>query len=101
MRISWYGRHFGEEPPISGKNGSGTIFFCGCNLKCVFCQNWQISQKNISCHTVSKAELLRIIFNLQNQGCENINFVSPTIWAGQLIEVLKKAKQKGLKSLTR
>ncbi len=97
MKISWYGKHFGEEPPISGENGSGTIFFCGCNLKCVFCQNWQISQENISCETVGEVELIRIILNLQDQGCKNINFVSPTIWAGQLIEVLKKAKQKGLK----
>ncbi|PIV00358.1 radical SAM protein [Candidatus Shapirobacteria bacterium CG03_land_8_20_14_0_80_40_19] len=97
MRISWYGKYFGEEPPISGQGGSGTIFFCGCNLKCVFCQNWQISQGNTSCETVSEAELLKIIFNLHNQGAGNINLVSPTIWAKQLIEVLKKAKQNGLK----
>lgn len=97
MKIGWCGKHFGEEPPISGKNGSGTIFFCGCNLKCVFCQNWQISQGNISCRTVNEAELLKIIFNLQDQGTGNINFVSPAIWAKQLIEVIKKAKQNGLK----
>lgn len=112
MRISWYGKHFGEEPPISGKNGSGTIFFCGCNLKCVFCQNWQISQPSFVLPPAglrkgkenkrrykeySTDELIGIMLQLQKLGCHNVNLVSPTIWSGQLIEVLKRAKQKGLK----
>lgn len=120
MRISWYGKHFGEEPPISGPSrpkggrgrGSGTIFFCGCNLKCVFCQNWQISQPSFvpppaglrkgkenkrRYKEYSTDELIGIMLQLQKLGCHNVNLVSPTIWSGQLIEVLKRAKQRGLK----
>jgi len=98
FEISWFGPHFGEEPPISGTKGSGTIFFCRCNLKCVFCQNWQISQELIACETVSEVELLKAIFALQEKGCHNINLVSPTIWTAGLREVLKTAKKKGLKA---
>jgi putative pyruvate formate lyase activating enzyme len=107
FEISWFGPHFGEEPPISGPpaGGSGTIFFCRCNLKCVYCQNWQISQERISCETVStsvslsvnEVELLKMMFELQEKGCRNVNLVSPTIWASGLREVLKTAKKKGLK----
>jgi putative pyruvate formate lyase activating enzyme len=97
FEISWFGPHFGEEPPISGTRGSGTIFFCRCNLKCVYCQNWQISQEKISCKAVSAVELLKAMFTLQEKGCHNINLVSPTIWASGLREVLKTAKKKGLK----
>ncbi|PIU03167.1 radical SAM protein [Candidatus Shapirobacteria bacterium CG08_land_8_20_14_0_20_39_18] len=97
FEISWYGSHSGEEPPISGTKGSGTIFFCGCNLHCVYCQNWQISQQHIRCKKVNDEELIKIILELQEQGLNNINLVTPTIWSVQLIEVLKKAKQKGLK----
>lgn len=97
FEISWSGPHFGEEPPLSGTNGSGTIFFCRCNLRCVFCQNWQISQENISCKTVSEAELLKAIFELQKQGVHNLNLVSPTVWASKLREVIKTAKEKDLK----
>lgn len=99
IEISWYGLHFGEEPSISGPpaGGSGTIFFCHCNLKCVFCQNWQISQECISCDTVSEVELLKIIFELQEQGAHNINLVSPTIWSYWLKDIIKKAKKGGLK----
>lgn len=106
FEISWFGPHFGEEPPISGTEGSGTIFFCRCNLRCVYCQNWQISQERVSCEIVSEAphrtvqgevELLRIMFELQEKGCHNINLVSPTIWASKLREVLRTAKKKRLK----
>ena len=103
FEISWFGPHFGEEPPISGpsrfasRGGSGTIFFCRCNLKCVYCQNWQIAHENISCKTVSAVELLKAILTLQEQGAHNINLVSPTVWASRLREVLKTAKKKGLK----
>jgi putative pyruvate formate lyase activating enzyme len=97
FEISWVGPHFGEEPPVSGTKGSGTIFFCRCNLKCVFCQNWQISQERISCRAVDGAELSEMMLILQEKGCHNINLVSPTIWATKLREVLKTAKKKGLK----
>lgn len=97
IEISWYGLHFGEEPAVSGFAGSGTIFFCHCNLKCVYCQNWQISQECISCDTVSEAELLKIMFDLQKKGAHNINLVTPTIWSFFLKEIIKKAKKRGLK----
>lgn len=107
MKISWYGFHPGEEPPISGSKGSGTIFFCHCNLKCVFCQNWQISQEGANCQKVSGERLVEIFFELQNKGRHNINLVTPTIWTlsrkagsgsdGQLIKAIRKAKKKGLK----
>jgi putative pyruvate formate lyase activating enzyme len=90
IEISWFGSHFGEE-------GSGTVFFSGCNLSCVYCQNWQISQKNIRSVKYSIDKVVDIFFTLQNKGCHNINLVSPTIWSLQLIKVIKKAKIKGLK----
>lgn len=99
FEISWVGKHFGEEPAISGSiksGGSGAIFFCRCNLKCVYCQNWQISHKAISCKTVSEAELLSIFFQLQDQGASNINLVSPTIWASKLRGAIRQAKERGL-----
>lgn len=97
FEIAWYGPHMGEEPVISGPNASGTVFFCRCNLKCVYCQNWQISQAGIACKTVSEVELLKIFFVLQEQGCHNINLVSPTVWSTGLRKVIKAAKSKGLK----
>lgn len=97
FEISWFGSHFGEEPPISGTKGTGTIFFGHCNLHCVYCQNWQISQKAISFKKVTQNELFGIFFKLQEKGCHNINLVTPTIWSVQLIEVLKKARKIGLK----
>lgn len=97
IEISWYGLHFGEEPPISGTNGSGTIFFCRCNLKCVFCQNWQISQVCSGCQTYSSDEVVKIMLELQGKGAHNINLVSPTIWSYWLREIILKAKRKGLK----
>lgn len=97
FEVAWWGKHFGEEPPISGDKGSGTIFFGRCNLKCVYCQNWQISQEDFSGKFFSQEELLKLFFELQNQGCQNINLVSPTVWSGRLIPVLEKAKGSGLK----
>lgn len=103
MEISWYGLHFGEEPAISGTNGSGTLFFCHCNLKCVFCQNWQISQqwqgdkKDKMGKKYQKEEVVEIMFKLQEQGCQNINLVSPTVWSYWLKEAILKAQKKGLR----
>lgn len=96
IEIAWYGPHFGEEPPISGTKGSGAIFFAGCNLSCVYCQNWQISQENIKSKKYSINEVVDIFLELQKIGCHNINLVSPTIWSLQLIKVIKMAKDKGL-----
>lgn len=97
IEISWYGKHFGEEPVLSGKNGSGAIFFCRCNLKCVFCQNWQISQEGHGCKTYLLDEVVKIIFELEKEGANNINLVSPNVWALQIKEILLKAREKGLK----
>lgn len=105
FEISWFGPHFGEEPPITGKNGSGTIFFYRCNLRCVFCQNWQISQFPYVSPVAglrrdkgkSTDEVLKIFFELEKKGCHNINLVSPTMWAEGLKEILYRAKNQGLK----
>ena len=87
--------HHGEEPPISGAGGSGTIFFSHCNMKCAYCQNYQISQESEGIE-YSIPELAESMAGLQNSGCHNINFVSPTIWIPQIIKALFAARKKGL-----
>lgn len=87
--------HMWEEPCVSGSNGSGTIFFTGCNLKCVFCQNRDISTKLIGKEITTK-EFASICLNLQKQGANNINLVTPTHFVPLIIEGLKLAKEKGL-----
>ncbi|MDR2426970.1 MAG: radical SAM protein [Endomicrobium sp.] len=94
--ISSYNVHMGEEPPITGKNGSGTIFFTNCTLKCVFCQNYPISQMGNG-KEVSVVELADIMIELQNEGVHNINFVTPTHYSPQISEAVCKARNKGLK----
>lgn len=85
--------HFGEEPIISGKNGSGTIFFSGCTLKCVFCQNYNLSHKNFG-KEITVLRLAEIFKELENNGANNINLVSPTPFVNQIIEALKIYKPK-------
>ena len=95
-----YCDHHGEEPPLSGFNGSGTIFFGNCNLHCVFCQNSDISQdyKNMNIYEVTAEQLADIMLYLQNiKNCHNINFVSPTHFVPQIIEALYIAVEKGLR----
>ncbi len=87
--------HFWEEPCISGKNGSGTVFFSGCNLGCCFCQNASISRGQ-SGKEVSAQRLCEIFFELKAQGAHNINLVTPTHYALQLIPVLETVKKEGL-----
>lgn len=87
--------HNWEEPCISGKKGSGTVFFSGCNLKCVFCQNHDISHKNFG-KEISIDRLVEIFLELQSQNVHNINLVSPTPYVPQIISALKIAKQNGL-----
>lgn len=87
--------HNWEEPCISGTNGSGTVFFSGCNLKCVFCQNHDISHKNFG-KEISVDRLAEIFLELQSQNVHNINLVSPTPYVPQIISALKIAKQNGL-----
>jgi len=94
--ISAYLKHFGEEPPISGDCGSGTVFFSGCSLRCVFCQNYQISWL-LEGNKYSINSLADIFLDLQNQGAHNINLVTPTHYAISIIAALEIAKTNGLR----
>ncbi len=98
IQISHSGLHFGEEPPISGTKGSGAIFFTGCNLHCVFCQNYQISQEFQKGHTqtLTTVELASEMLRLQDESAHNINFVSPSHMIFQMADAIKVAKEKGL-----
>lgn len=93
--ISRAALHFWEEPPISYKNGSGTVFFSGCNLGCVFCQNREISRKETGAETGTD-RLYEIFLSLKAQGAHNINLVTPTHYTHLLIPVLKRAKEEKL-----
>ena len=90
-----YMAHRGEEPPISGKRGSGTIFFSHCNMKCVYCQNYSFSQLDKGSE-VSIEKLAEIMLSLQKVGCHNINLVSPTHFTPQIVFALELAFDKGL-----
>lgn len=94
--VSSYGVHFGEEAPLVGKHGSGTIFFANCNLECVFCQNYSISQLGEG-RIIGKEELAYMMLSLQGEGCHNINLVSPTHVVPQILEALELAVQSDLK----
>ena len=96
VKIALYSIHNFEEPCISGKNGSGTIFFSNCNLNCVFCQNYEISQLGQG-KEFEISELADIIIKEQEKGVENINLVTPTSYIIQIAESIKIAKGKGLK----
>ncbi len=93
--ISSYGPHFGEEPPLVGSFGSGTIFFTNCNMSCLFCQNYDISHLRRG-DIVNKSQLAGIMLQLQSEGCHNINLVSPTHFISQIVESLLIAVEKGL-----
>jgi putative pyruvate formate lyase activating enzyme len=88
--------HFGEEDCLRGRKGSGTIFFGGCNLGCVFCQNHDISQQ-ASGHEVDPAQLAGVMLDLQRAGCHNINFVTPEHVVPQILEALPLAIERGLR----
>ena len=91
FRVARAALHFWEEPCISGKEGSGTVFFSGCNLKCVFCQNNEISAENKGVE-ISDDKLISIFENLISQGANNINLVNPTHYANRLAKVLSRWK---------
>jgi putative pyruvate formate lyase activating enzyme len=95
-RVHSFGPHHGEEDPLRGRYGSGTIFFSWCSLRCVFCQNWEISQKGIG-YEVTPEALSEMMLSLQQQGCHNINFVTPSHVAAQIIAAVQIAAQKGLR----
>ncbi|MGQ9600505.1 MAG: radical SAM protein [Anaerolineae bacterium] len=94
--VSSYGPHFGEEEPLVGTGGSGTIFFSWCNLRCQYCQNYEISQMGIG-REVEPEDLARMMLSLQNQGCHNINFVSPSHVVPQILAGLLIAAKAGLR----
>jgi len=97
--VSSYTPHFGEEPPLVGTKGAGNIFFGNCNLRCVYCQNYQISQthKQQLKNEVTHERLAEMMLELQARGCHNINFVSPTHFAPQMARSILNAAQKGLR----
>ncbi len=93
--VASYGPHFGEEDPLVGRRGSGTIFFTHCNLYCIFCQNWDISHGGEG-EEISIADLAAIMVFLQKKGCHNINFVTPSHQVYQILAALPKAIEGGL-----
>lgn len=93
-RIASANLHRGEEPPISGSKGSGTLFFSGCTLSCVFCQNFPISQQNAG-ETISTSELARRMLQLQKRGAHNLNLVTPSHWLPQFLAALWLAIPQG------
>jgi len=95
--IASAGPHFGEEPPLVGCHGSGTIFLCGCNLLCSFCQNYDISH-NQSGRIVDTGDIVSAMQRLEESGCHNINFVTPTHFTPQLMKAIAAARKDGLKA---
>ena len=95
IKIARAALHYWEEPPISGKNGSGTVFFSYCNMGCVFCQNYGISHEHHG-RTVTEGELAEIFIDLQKSGANNINLVTPTHYVPQIKSALITAKKNGL-----
>ena len=96
LKISSFNAHFGEEPPISGVYGSGTIFFTNCTLRCIYCQNYPISQLSNG-NTISVSDLSSIMLTLQKQRCHNINLVTPTHFVPQILKAVAQARTSGLK----
>lgn len=95
--VSSYGPHRGEEGPLSGWKGSGTIFFAGCNLHCVFCQNDDISQSTRFSRPLATSDIADIMLNLQAQDCHNINLVSPSHVIPQILGAVLEAASNGLR----
>ncbi len=95
VKIALVSTHEFEEPCISGENGSGTVFFSNCNLNCVFCQNYEISQEGVG-REIKVPELADIFLNQQEKNIENINLVTPTSYVPQIIEAINIARKKGL-----
>ena len=94
--LSSFGPHFGEERPISGRRGSGTLFLAGCNLACIFCQNHEVSHGVVG-YEVEPEMLAFAFLSLQEEGCHNINLVTPTHVVPQLVQGLILAAQEGLR----
>lgn len=95
LRIARAAPHYWEEPAISGTRGSGTVFFSGCSLRCVFCQNHEIAVSHIG-RDVTPEELVGIMLSLQEEGVHNINLVTPSHFTAQLVPVLRSVRERGL-----
>ncbi|MBQ9691518.1 MAG: radical SAM protein [Eggerthellaceae bacterium] len=95
MRVARAALHFWEEPPISGRHGSGTVFFSHCPMKCIYCQNEPIARGNVG-KDISQQRLSEIFCELQGQGAENINLVTPTHYVANILPALKQARENGL-----
>ena len=95
VRAAWAGLHFGEEPPITGRGGSGTIFFTGCTLKCRYCQNDQLSRSGLGAE-LEPEQLARLMLRLQAEGAENINLVTGSQFAPGIVEAARLAGERGL-----
>ncbi len=94
-RVASFGPHFGEETPLVGSHGSGTIFFAGCSLKCCFCQNYDISH-GMGGREADAGELAAMMFDLERRGCHNINLVTPTHFMPQVLAAVDLAARDGL-----
>lgn len=96
LEVSAYHPHFGEEKPLVGRGGSGTIFFTNCGLRCVFCINWEISQEGQG-EPRSIEDLAQMMVDLQKRGCHNINLVTPTHYSPHIVQAVDRAARKGLR----
>ena len=96
FKVASFGPHHGEENPLRGRRGSGTIFFSNCNLLCVFCQNWEIGHRGEG-RVTTHERLAEMMMVLQNQGCHNINFVTPTHLVPHIVSALRIAARRGLR----
>ncbi len=94
--VSSFGPHHGEERPLSGRHGSGTIFFSWCSLRCDFCQNWEISRRGLG-EPVTSLELAAMMLDLQERGCHNVNLVTPSHVVAQVLAAVLVAAQAGLR----
>ena len=95
VRAAWAGLHFGEEPPLAGRGGSGAIFFTGCTLKCRYCQNDQLSRSGLGAE-LSPDQLARLMLRLQAEGAENVNLVTGSHFAPGILEAAELARARGL-----
>jgi len=96
MVVASAGPHFGEEPPLVGRGGSGTIFLAGCNLDCLFCQNWDISH-SVQGRELAPPAMAELMLSLETRGCENVNFVTPSHVGPLLLESIILARQGSLR----
>lgn len=96
FKVASYGPHFGEEPPLVGRRGSGTLFFSNCNLLCLYCQNWEINHRGDG-EVTSHGALANMMLRLQARGCHNINLVTPTHLVPHLVRAVRLATEQGLR----